>query len=327
MPTKREDAASIVGDDLADELEKRQLESLTERSDGEVDPSAIVVKQEEEEELVERPEHYDEEDEEEEEAEEEMRKKRKKKDKYKSMTLDGAMDLDEAEAALAERSADAAYLDQWDVLGIVLTNIAGEEKADQVLGVMDDFQRQLDVMTARSVIELNEFLQNMVAEESDDPPPEPQTIERSEREVDMPDHPLDEAIAELKSAYDEALETPIDGKSRLHMIQPALQTVGETIQRSIAQSQEPSASPQGGVDMDAIANVVREAVAPLQKRLEDIEGGAAVSRKAPDQPKIPAPRNLGRNQQVPASVNRMAGSDKKPSSIRSLVRKSVGLDS
>lgn len=313
MTTKRDDAASIIGDDLADELEKRRLESFTQRSDGDIAPGAVVVKRE-----------GDEEGEPEGGAE-------IAKSPAKMLALKGATTLDEAEAALAERSeGDVEYVDHWDVLRAVLTNIAGPDKGEAIKSVVDDFQSQLDVMTARAVINLNSILEAETAAAGDSAPDLSPPVERSQgqEETMAESHPLDAAFASLREAYDEAAETPLDRASRLAMIQPAMNEIGEVIRRSVAGAEgSPQAEGAAGVDVSQLQSIVEQAVAPLQAQIAELKGEATVKRSVSETPKIPGPRNLAhRNPQVPEAVTRMNGqSSAKPGSLKSIIRRSVGL--
>lgn len=312
MTTKRDDAASIVGDDEAEKLHRLEMESLTRRSDGpEIAPGAVVVKQEEDKSdpsgtASTRPE------------EDEPMTER--------MTLGGAVTLDEAEKALSERADETAYVDEWDVLGVVLTNIAGEDKAEQVKSVLSDFQTSVDVMAAKAVIQIGDMLaresgddgEAASAQAADSPP-----VERTEElEVeDMAEHPLDDALAVLREAYDEALETPLDRASRLAMIQPALMTVGEAIRKSVTEPSAPSNA--AGVDAESLASMIQQALAPLEAKVEALGTANVVERKAALN-LIPGPRNLRTRTQpvLPAP----AGETPKPKSkLTMMIRKSVGL--
>lgn len=317
MKTRRDDAASIVGDDLADELEKRQLESLTARSENAgIDPRAIVVKRGE--------------DEGDEAKGTGSAASEREGDRYKSTLLGGALTLDDAEAALAERSADDPFVDQWDVLSVVLCNIAGPEKADQIRGVLSDFQSQVDVMTAKAVININNVLEAETAAEQPAPAAASAAIERSEHQEVHVTHPLDEAVAGLVEAYDEAVATPLDSASRLAMIQPAINAVGEAITRSVSTQAAPAAEGGAGVDANALMSMIQEALAPIQADIASLKSTTTVERAAPRTPRIPAPR--GYQPVGPGQVVRNAGGEMPPvaptvkrSKLSSLVRRSVGL--
>lgn len=322
MPSKRDDAASIVGDDLADELEEKHKETLQLRSDDtEVDPGAIVVKQEEE-------------GDDEGAATGTADAMSDKEPVERSARLNGAVTLDDAEEALSERTGDQKYLDRWGVLEIVLRNIVDDkEKGEQVSAVLGDFQSQIDVMTAKAVMSINEILEEDASQQESPEPAQPaEPVERSEKEVAVT-HPLDEALMGLREAYDEATETPLDRKSRLAMIQPAMNAVGEAIAKSIETpaTGESIATAGGGVNADMLRDIVQDAVAPLAKRLNDLEATSQVNRQAPEQsPRVPDRRNLrSRPAGNPPSslVARDNGQDQSETpKLRSLVRKSVGLE-
>lgn len=315
MTSKRDDAASIVGEEEADKLEKRQAETLAMRSDGaKIAEGAIVVKDDEG-------------------APDDGGDAGNGGEVGEGLaadriTLGGAATLDEAEKALAERSDNVTYLDEWDVLGIVLTNVAGEDKAEQVLGILTDFQSNVDVMAARAVVNIDALLNQEVASGEAAPAQsaDPQQVERSETEATMSEHALDGAFAGLREAFDEAIATPVDTQSRLAMIQPAIMELGEAIQTRV-HGKDKSVESDGALDANAIAQVVREAIAPLAQKLEVMEAAGKVER---NESVIPGPRNL-RSRTVPASVRELASEDAgkapaKPSRLTSIIRKSVGLD-
>lgn len=342
MSKRRDDAASIVGDELADELEKRQHELIGRADDGngKVAAGAVVIKdesagKEEESEVVER-------------------------------ILGGARTLDEAEAYLAKSAnGEPVLLDSWGVLETVLVNIAGDGSRKDIREVLRDFQNTLDVQTAEAVLEIKRALGgNEMAKETkeeaaverqvppqfrkdeeedkkrerrpDEEAPEEGEAEdeaqAAEDEEDEEDemkrksaHPLDAAFASVREAFDEALATPGDPNVRLQMIQESISGLGAEIQAQVS-----AATASAPVDAATISRAVADAVAPLQAALNalqaqiqagatersagSIPGRRAIKMPTASVPHVPVQRSAGDNQ----------SSDENPTpKLRNLIRKST----
>jgi len=196
MSKRRDDAASIVGEEMADELEKRMKESLVGRSDGngKVATGAIVVK--------------DEGGQQESEAEVEH-------------ALGGARTLDEAEAYLTK--SETVLLNSWGVLEDVLSNIVeDEEKALAVRAVVRDFQNTLDVRAAEAILNVERALGgDLVAEKTTDAverqvPPQFREDEEEERkkkrqpEEEMADEDYDEESPREEKIEEEVEEEELE---------------------------------------------------------------------------------------------------------------------
>lgn len=278
---RQDDAASIVGDELADELEKRTNKELVGRADdgaGKVAAGAIVIKDE-----------SGGQEESSESAEVER-------------TFGGARTLDDAEAFLTESANEPVLLDSWMILATVLGNIAGDESREAVYEVVRDFQNTLDVKTAEAVVQVSRALgdapmskektkkavvkrqvppqfrkdeeeekrkRRPEEEEVEDEVVEEEEEEESEEEEEgkkkknpfaeksEPDA-LDVAYATMREAYDEALATPGDSAMRLSMINESFQSFGAEIQAQVE-----AATASAPVSQAAITRAVSEAVAPL----------------------------------------------------------------
>jgi hypothetical protein len=299
---KREDAASIVGDEEADELEKR--DALAERSSEKVAPGAVVIRQEDEKD------------------EDEDKKKRKDEEPSEDdgaayRALGGAKSLDEADAFL-EKSGDG-LIDSWGVFADVLSNLASEESAPAIREVVTDFQSRLDVMTAKAVIEIQKSISGGVKVADEVVVTEPEitdevivTPTEPEEVVEETPHILDEALMKVRVAFDDAVETPGDKNQRLAMLQPAVVELAEAIQKSV----DPKAAnaPSAGLSVDDLT----QALAPLYAKIE------ALTQKA-DATTERIPASPIRRAITPAPVFRPNQSERKPGGLSSIIRRSVGL--
>lgn len=369
MTTKRDDAASIVGDELADELENKS-KTLTARSEG-IDPSAVVIKAEDKAVLptlgdtqpasppeapVEQTQRAtgtsvkDQEDRRQEELAEVERH-----------YLGGAMSLDAAEKFLSERAdKKPVLLDSWGILAGVLSNIATSRSADKPTAIrqaLGDFQSNLDVMTARALTGLHDLIaakaqggeevenETKKEEEKEEAPAEmedekPESEEEEKKKAENPfaaKHLLNDALLAFRAAYDKAMALPTDSESKLVMLQPAMDALGDVVLRSVhgvSKQAEPAPTTDGSAPSvpamtpDAVASIVdervvqrvAEQVAPLKAMLEAALAARAaepVARAAAPQPRALRPVQLAERSTAPSS---------RPSSLRSAIRRSVGIN-
>lgn len=324
--TRKEDAASIVGSEMAEELEKR-AKALTERSAG-IDPGVIVLKQDEPgggpgtaadlplaTGTAEVPEPGS------------VVHAPSNEPAYLSIPLHGATTLAAAEEYV-KKNAPGAIVSSWDLLVGVLGNIVGADKVTAVRAAVQEFQKGVDQQTASALLDVKQFIVNqggsaMTPEPSKEPAKEAAPVAASEPApaavASAKVHPLDGSLAALRSAFDEAAAAPADRETKLKMIQPAINKVAQDIQTFVAPA--PQAS---GMNAEQLAALVRDSVngalAPFAPALQALMAGGSVERGVgaggsvrrayrPDTPTIP----LG------------GGGEAKPNSIRALSRRSVGL--
>lgn len=272
---RMEDAASIVGEELAKELENRSKNLIGRSGDGpEVASGAIVIKDEtagqEEAQVVER-------------------------------TLGGARTLDDAEAYLTKSAGGEPVPDPWEILGVVLGNIAGEDRRDEISTVLRDYRNTLDVQTAEAVLEIKRALggeqvtnvKNEVVErevppqfrkdkpEEEEESRRPEEEEMDEEEMEKKSHPLDAIFAEVRDAFDTAMETPGDSNMRLGMIQQSFNTMGEEIRRMVE-----DATSSAPADAQTIQRAIEAAMAPVMAEMAslraDITAGKMAERSVGD---------------------------------------------
>jgi len=382
MSARRDDAASVVGEELADELERRS-KSLTTKSVPAMDASAIVIREE----AVTPPEDADEKAEEEGEAQDAA---------AVGKSFGGAQSMDEAEAFLT-RSVSESFVDAQSLVVGILKNIAtseapASEKSAAIERTIADYQTRLDSLAVDALVAVKEALRGRAfgeEEEAEAPAKKggkpwetakkPAAEADAEAEDEMEEeevepeeapegeaHLLDEAYAALKAAFDEAVASGGDRTTRLQMIQPALNALADAIMENVEGGGEPAEleapvdeqqapeqkeapvkdgkPPMKGKppaeeetsDEDALAEIVRAAVAPLVQDVAALRTELAsrsnqpltpVKRQAPLVPERRALRAIVRSSvgaPVPPGVV-VRSQPQKGGGIRRIARRSVGL--
>lgn len=321
---RMEDAASIVGEELAKELESKSKQLVGRSGDGpEVASGAVVIKDETA-------------------GQEEV-----SETKAVERTLGDARTLDQAEAFLT-KSAGGEALDPWEILAVVLGNIAGEEKRADVREVLRDYRNTLDVQTAEAVLEIKRALGGeQVSEKVEeaverevppqfrkDKPEDEKESRRPEEEEEMEDedmekksHPLDAIFAEVKDAFNTAMETPGDSNMRLGMIQQSFNTMGEEIRRMVEE-----ATSSAPADAATIRSAIEAAMAPVVAEMASLRADIAAGKMAEKSTVqgVPSPRAIHMpTSSIPVSgpppvVTRSAPTEENPTpKLRDLIRKST----
>lgn len=346
MSKRRADAASIVGEELADELERRNKELSVRAIDGEgeVAAGAVVIK------------------------DESGGQEESSESAGVERTLGGAQTLDDAEAFLTKSAEEPVLLDSWMILASVLGNIAGDDKSrEAIYEVVRDFQNTLDVQTAEAVLTVSRALggepvsdKTEEAVERQVPPqfrkdeeeekrkrrPEEEEVEEEvvEEEEDVEEAPaedeeeeeekpwkkksepdaLDMAYAKVREAFDEAMETPGDVNMRLNMVQESFETLGAEIQSMVE-----AATSSAPVDQAAISRAVEDAVAPLHAALTALQAQiqAGVVEKStgsvPPRRAIKMPPSVTPNQPI-VRTEPVGSTDENPTpKLRDMIRRST----
>ena len=312
MSRRKEDAASIVGEELAEKMEKKDSETLTERT-ADIDPNAVVIRQ----------------DGEEGDGKEEDVEKKKKDEEEDGMvyeSLSGAKSLDEADDFLTSRSKDVPLLDSWAIFASVLANIAGDEQREAVFRTVSEFQERLDIMALRALMKVSDMIEKAeaeVAEEDAADAPESNdggtdTVEEKSTVSKPDEHPLDEAFAVLKDSFDTVMAEPLPEAERLAALQEPVTNLAAAIKRSV--SGEVSVEPSDILNSEVVKAAMLEVVAPLQAEIADLTAKMGGSEVKPTKP-------IRRAIQVNSATTiatRTAPS--KFASLRSIVRRSVGIE-
>jgi len=358
MSKRRDDAASIIGDELADELEAKSKDLIGRSTDGRAVAAGAVVIKDESGELEEAGEDE---------------------------TLGGAMNLDEAEAFISKSDSEGpVFLTPYELLTVVLTNIAEsdlENKSTAIREVVQDYQNTLDARTAQAVLRIEQALggeavtkatesaverqvppqfredeeeerkrkrrpdEEMADEESEEKEPEEEMSdeesddegegeEYDEEEEDDEEmkkksinHPLNAALIAVREAFDEAMESPGDPNEKLRVVQKSMNALGAEITAKVDE-----AAASAPVDQATIKRAVEDAVAPLQAALTALQAQVAAGAKVEkSETKIPARRAIRMPTSTlpvdPSLVKRsgdVAPTDDNPTpKIRQLARKST----
>ena len=311
MSQRKADAASIVGDELAEDLEKKS-DTLTARS-ADIDPNAVVIRQ----------------DGEDGDGKEEDVEKKEKDEEEEGMvyeSLSGAKSLDEADAFLTSRSKDVPLLDSWAIFASVLANIAGDEQREVVFQTVSEFQERLDIMALRALMKVSDMIEKAeaeVAEEETADAPEStdggtETVEEKSTISKTDEHPLDEALTGLKDSFDAVMAETLPEAERLAALQEPVNKLADVIKRSV--SGETPVEQSDILNSEVVKAAFVEAVAPLQAEIAALRAeNASASDVKPAKP-------VRRAIQVGGSTTVAARKPSKFPSLRSIVRRSVGLE-
>jgi len=326
MSQRKDDAASIVGEELAEGLEDKS--KLTERS-ADIDPDAIVVREDAPEE--EETDGEDEEgkkkkkDEDEEESEEEM--------VYES--LGGATSLDEADSYITSRSKDVPLLDSWAIFASVMANIAGDGNEKAVYSTISEFQERLDIMALRALMKVSDMIEREeavggeedaeapaeageeVAEPAEEANPEIKDETMSEKSEAV--HPLDEALVALKDSFDAVMAEPVTDTEKLAALQEPFNALAASVKRSVETPVEGMSIGDG----ETVKAIVAEAVAPFMAEIARLNASitaekSTVEPKAPVRRAITVGNTLTVRNEAPEPRSRFTP-------LRDVVRRSVGI--
>lgn len=320
IKTRKDDAASIVGETLAAEIEQKAVASVLKSETAEAE---LVIKSEKK-------------DDECEEGDEECMKKRKEAEAKKSepcepcaeksevekadmgvmmMPFGGATSWEQYDGYIAQQKSSQAIYDSWYTMETLAANVMVDEGcADKKKAMAELLSGCKKRMEMKSLIALSKL-------ESFDPAA---LVAKSEVPAPIPAHPLDEAVAQLKSAYDEVLKSDAPSGEKLQAIQPVFAQLGEVIKERMEQSEvkiDPAAgdsTPDSMLqELSASLKSLRDEVAMLTSQLSAKSGVQQVAK-----PSQPPHRNLASN---PTVVKSVQNATEKPSALKAMIRKSVGL--
>jgi len=303
--TREEDAASIIGEDLAEEIESEsklvgKSEALVVKSDEDVDETVAESPESEEPEVVEEVEQPAEEQVETSDTVSELEDEADPPAEQKSEALEeraGPTTLQAYFEAEEAREEIWRMNDLWYALNDVVYNIfqdeAIEDKAEAIKGATDEFRSQL---AAKAVVLMSE------AEES---------AEVAEA------HILDDAFSTFRASYDEVMKSDIPEVERLQAFQGPVDQFVTDLRSSVEQ-------PEVGEDGDANDS---GRIAQLEKSMTQVGSDISMIKEllttgqtshsaAPERRSIAVdPLNPGANsREKPA-----------PNSIRGIAERSVGL--
>jgi uncharacterized protein (DUF2164 family) len=299
MTTKKEDAASIVGEELAEELDQKaklvgKSEAYVERSDDEE-----VEVQEQEEAAVEKAEVV-----------EKVVKSMDDEATISGLPFGGAITFEEVDALKDAQAEMMKMYDNWYTLSAVIGNIfqndGCKDKKKAVLEALSGCKKRLET---KALI----VLANLET---------PPVVELSE----IKPHPLDEAISTLKASFDVQVNVQADVQQKLQAVQESFNGLGNTVKSLIEASAKPQETVtevvKSQVDVTEITRAFTDAIAPLLGEIKLLNNQLS-AKESVNASRSATPQ---RRSFVP-DMNLMQKSQVEDNSIRSIARRSVGLPS
>lgn len=289
--TRKEDAASIVGKDLAEELDTKNTVA---RSDVLVEMSEAEVETPVEE--VEAP------------VEEKSDAVVEESAPVAYLPYDGATSMKEAYSAKVAKEEMVHVMDMFSIFQNVAWNIIDRadvtDKKEAFKNAVDEFK---SLLAAKAMVEFSQA----------------PMVELSVQE----DHELQPAIDALLENIDNSA-TSASVNERLEAINPALQELGTAITDYVSKSanngsNEPAPAPNKDVT-EILQNAIQPLIASVNavaERLGVLESKSSASSVNPSS-RIPAPRT---NVLPPNLLQQKSEPAVKPGSIREIVNKSVGI--
>lgn len=346
--TRKEDAASIVGEREAEEIEKiskattQKSDILIEMSDaesksGEVESTSAVPAEDAVEPVAEPvaepvvepvPEAVVEEST----AEENVAEKvEKSEDSVAANALDesatyvdnmpfgGATSMKDAENYVAAKNEAIYLMDMWSVFSNVVWNIMDRadvtDKRSAVNNAVDEFK---NVLTAKAMVAFS-------ATEGASPIGE--NVELSDlSETHSPQHPLQPALDAILNAVDNSLTLESDVSGKLTYINAPLQELGQAITdfvttKSVAK--EPTAPDKNDDILAEMKNILQ----PIAEGLKSLSERVGVVEAKSQAQVVETKSRIPQSRTFKSSVIQQTPQEKiEPTSLKAIVRKSVGLN-
>lgn len=300
--TRKDDAASIIGKDLAEEIDVKERvnrsDLVVEMSEADVENASSDVEVKSDEPVVEPVVESTPEPVTEPVVEQSETPVVEESVEY-TLPYGGAISMKEAQKIQKSKEEMWAVMDMFSVFQNVVWNIVDRndvtDKKAAVQTAISEFQ---SLLAAKAMVEFA-------------------VVERSE-----PTHPLKPAIDALLQNIDNSLELKGDVNERLASINPALQELGTAITDYVSTSDEDEPAPAQNVDIaETLKNLIQplvENVAVLTEKVGVLESKSTV-QNVESKSRIPAPRT---HLLPPSLLEKKA---ENTSSIRAVINRSVGL--
>jgi hypothetical protein len=304
--TRKEDAASIVGETLAEEIELKakatalRSDVLIEMSEGET-PEVPAVEEPAVEPVTEPVEEPV--------AVEEKSEAPVEEKGMSHLPYNGATSMADAKKAKEAIEEMSQVMDLWGMFSNVAWNIIDSdevtEKKSAFVKALDEFKGML---ATKAMVEFG-----MVAKaETVTEPVEP--------------HVLKPALDALLSAVDNSVVLEGDINAKLQYIQPTIQELGEAITEFVKTKAVVSEPPAPNKDNDNLLEKITELIQPLSETVSRVESRIGVleaksnATAVETRSRIPQPRGL-----TPNLIAKTETEKPKPGSLRSIINKSVGI--
>lgn len=329
--TRKDDAASIVGNELANEIDLKNKATAL-KSDALVEMSEGEDKAPENPEVAETPvveasmsKNDPEKDcSEGEDCDEEMKEKSEPSVAVEQAEVSAVTDTSNLpyngatsmkEAKNVKESVEEMYevIDLWGMFSNVAWNIIDRgdirDKKSAMVKALDEFKSML---AAKAMVEFSQAV------------PSAPVVEKSETN----DHELKPALDALLTAIDNSVSFEGDINSKLQTVQPVLQEFGQAITDYVSRKSVVEV-PAPDKNTENLLDDIKKLIQPLSESINTVAGELGVLKAQVNatsvQPKarIPAPRSA----QLPPKLVAKSEDEPKPGSLKSIARKSVGLES
>lgn len=220
----------------------------------------------------------------------------------------GATSWKDADEWIATQQEASKFYDAWYMFQAISDNIMKSEndelpdKAKALKALMTDFQKNV---TMKSFAILSKFEEKFMAE--------PKPVEA---------HPLDEAIAELKSVYNDTVALEAPEEEKLQKLQPAFENFAVVIRSSVKETpKEESVEPAKVTpEISEMKSMITELQTGMKTIVENVQLLMQTKSANAVRPAIPAPRNLN-----PSLVKKAEVTSDTPK-LRAIINKSVGIN-
>lgn len=221
------------------------------------------------------------------------------------LPMGGATSFEDADQYMKAQENLMQFYDTWNTFGTLARNILMgdvEDKASAMAKLMSDCKKRLETKSEVLLAKLEEkFLT------------EPKPIEA---------HPLDEAIAELKSVYNDTIALEAPEEEKLQKLQPAFENFAVVIRSSVKETpKEESVEPAKiAPEISEMKSMITELQTGMKTIVENVQLLMQTKSANAVRPAIPAPRNLN-----PSLVKKAEVTSDTPK-LRAIINKSVGLN-
>lgn len=220
----------------------------------------------------------------------------------------GATSWKDADEWIATQQEASKFYDAWYMFQAISDNIMKSEndelpdKAKALKALMTDFQKNV---TMKSFAILSKLEEKLVVE--------PKPIEA---------HPLDEAIAELKSVYNDTVSMEAPEDEKLQKLQPAFENFALVIRSSVKETpKEETVEPvKTSPEISEMKSMITELQTGMKTIVENVQLLMQTKSAVVARPAIPAPRNLN-----PSLVKKAEDTSTTPK-LHAIIQKSVGLN-
>ncbi|KKN47162.1 hypothetical protein LCGC14_0665580 [marine sediment metagenome] len=347
MSTRLDDAESIIGKDLASELEDKSkamigrseaddeslqavtvIKSESDDDSGEGDETSSKQKSKPSSELVEKQKKHMKKDKDDEEEEEDDEKELAKV-QTSLQSYAGAKSIGEAEQFL-EANPLKEPPHHAEVFSSVLANIVGADEVatKAIKSVVDEYNQGLDILTLETLMDVRNKLTggiNVMTEETKQEKTKKDETATEEIVTEDTPHILRSHFDAFAQQFDDAMATPLTNIERLKMLQEPLNELAARVQKTV--NGEPAADE---MPAEAIQRAVAEAMAPITNQLNVVlaQLGTRTATPITTSPArravTPKPTLVIERDSGETSLSPMAPGYKK-GSVKDIIRRSTGI--